>query len=106
MRRVNYFSSMLNYERKILILNNVIPPLQFQKLNSQKLYKTKILQESFEIYGQDRFWPFSVFCFKSFSGVLAFGILTGDIYRSKRTKLIPLGSFLLERLQNWYTFRK
>ena len=31
MWRVNYFSSMLNYGPKILILNIVIPPLQFQK---------------------------------------------------------------------------
>ena len=35
----DFFSSMLKYGRKILILNIVIPPLQFQK-NSQKLYKT------------------------------------------------------------------
>ena len=31
---------------------------------------------SLETYGQDRFWPFSGCCFKSFSGVLAFGIST------------------------------
>ena len=76
MWRVNYFSSMLNYGRKILILNIVIPPLQYQK-NSQKLYvRQKILDESFETYGQDRFWPFSVCCSKSYSGFLAFGMFT------------------------------
>ena len=75
MWRENYLS-MLNYGRKLLILNIVIPPLQFQK-NSQKLYmRQKILDKFFETYGQDRFWPFSVCCFKSYSGGLAFGIFT------------------------------
>ena len=36
MWRVNYFSSMLNYGRKMLILNIVIPPLQFQKYFFQR----------------------------------------------------------------------
>ena len=51
-------------------------PLQFQKYFFQTSFETKILHESFEIYGQYRFWPFSVCCFKSYSGVLAFGIFT------------------------------
>ena len=53
-------------------------PFAISKLNfSEKLYiGQKVLHESFETYGQDRFWPFSVYCFKSYSGVLAFGIFT------------------------------
>ena len=39
MWRVNYFSSMSNYGRKILILNIVIPPLQFQKYNFQRNFE-------------------------------------------------------------------
>ena len=48
------------------------------KLNfSEKIFiRQKILHKSFETYGQDRFWLFSVCCFKSYSGVLAFGIFT------------------------------
>ena len=39
------------------------------KINfSEKLYsRQKILHKSFETYGQDRIWPFSVCCFKSSS---------------------------------------
>ena len=45
--------------------------------SSEKIFVgQKILHESFETYGQDRFWPFSVRCFKSYSGVLVFGIFT------------------------------
>ena len=43
----------------------------------RKFYiRQKNLHESFETYGQDRFWPFSVCCFKSYSTVVAFGIFT------------------------------
>ena len=53
-------------------------PFAISKLKfSEKLYiRQKILHESFETYGQDRFWPFSVCCFKRYSGVLALGIFT------------------------------
>ena len=53
-------------------------PFAISKLKfSVKLYiRQKILHESFETYGQDRFWPFSVCYFKGYSGVLAFGIFT------------------------------
>ena len=48
------------------------------KINfSEKFYKRqKILHKSFETYGQNLIWPFSVCCFKIYSGVLAFGIFT------------------------------
>ena len=53
-------------------------PFAISKINfSEKLYiSQKILQESSETYGQDRFWLFSVCCFKSYSGVLAIGMFT------------------------------
>ena len=38
-----------------------------------------------------RFWPFSVCCFKRYSGVLAFVMLTGTSTARKKTKLMPLG---------------
>ena len=44
---------------------------------AEKLHITeKIPHECAKIYGQGRLWPFSVGCFKSYSGVLAFGIFT------------------------------
>ena len=46
------------------------------KINFSNFIKTKILHESFETYGQDRIWPFSVRCLKRYSGFLAFGIFT------------------------------
>ena len=56
---------------------------------SEKLYKAqKIPHECFETYGQGRHWLFSVngsfFCFKSYSGVLFFGIFTWISTASKK----------------------
>ena len=53
-------------------------PFAISKINSsEKIFVgQKILHESFETYRKDRFWPFSVCCFKSYPGVLAFGIFT------------------------------
>ena len=54
------------------------PPSQLRKkIFSDELYVTqKMPLECPEMYLQGRFWPISV-CFKSFHGVLAFGIFTG-----------------------------
>ena len=68
------------------------------KINfSEKLYiRQKILHESFEIYRQDRIWPFSVCCFRSYSGVLAVGIFTAISIASKEksngVRLIYIGT--------------
>ena len=53
-------------------------PFAISKINSsEKIFmRQKILHESFETYGQDLFCAFSVRCFKSYSGALAFGIFT------------------------------
>ena len=70
----------LNFGRKVLLPNIVIPsPLQIPKKKIlEKLYITqKIPHECFETHGQGRLWPFSVGCFKSYSGVVAFLIFTG-----------------------------
>ena len=76
--RLNYFSSMSNYGQKILIPKIAIPPSANSKIKvSEKLYITqKIPHKCFETYGQDWFWPISVCCSKSYSGVLVFGIFT------------------------------
>ena len=52
-------------------------PYATSKINfSEKLYiGQKILHESFEIYEQGRFWPFSVCCFKIYSEFLLLGYL-------------------------------
>ena len=57
---------------------NRYTPFAISKIKfSEKLYiGQKILHESFETYGKDRFWPFSVCWFKSYPGVPAFGIFT------------------------------
>ena len=51
-------------------------PFAMSKNFSETLYETKNPRQVFETYGQDRFWPFSVCCFKIYSGGLAFGIFT------------------------------
>ena len=59
-------------------------PSAISEINfSENFYKTKSLHESFETHGQGRFWPFSVCCFKSYPGVLAFGIFTAISTASK-----------------------
>ena len=56
-----------------------------------------MLHESFETDVQDRFWPFSVCCFKSYSGVLAFEIFTAVTTAPKKQRLCRLFNFY----QNW-----
>ena len=106
MRRVNQFSSPLNYGRKILIPNIVIPPLQIWKKNSQKNFPTqKIPTNVFETYWQGRLWLFSVGCFKTYSGFLA-GIFSGISMAPKEQSYSSPINIYQNGLQNWYTFRK
>ena len=98
-------------------------PFAISKMHfSEKLYiGQKIPHESFETYGQDRFWPFSACCFKISSGVLAFWDIYCDIYRpapprpapprpappppKEQSECRPV-NLCQNCLQNWYTFRK
>ena len=102
MWRVNYFSFMLNYGQKILILNSAIPPCNFKIKFSETLCKTKILHESFGAYGQDRF---SVLLQKFFWSS-SFWDIYCDIYRPQRTKLMPPGYFLSEVFAKLVHFQK
>ena len=69
---MNHFSSWLNFCQKTQIPNIVIP-----RNFSEKFFIAQNPHELFEIHRKDRLWSVSVWWFKIFSGVLAFGVFTG-----------------------------